>query len=102
LLKLAETCGIAKLLNKKPSEVSAGERQRAAVCRALITSPKIVLADEPTSSLDAKNGRIVTELLTEYCQSNAATLVMITHDQNQHSKFDKILDLEKINEAKND
>ena len=94
--ELTHTCGIEKLLKKKPLALSEGEKQRAAVCRALINSPSIILADEPTSSLDPKNGDTITHMLIQQCKKNAATLLMITHNERLLSQFDRVIKLEEL------
>jgi putative ABC transport system ATP-binding protein len=99
--ELTQACGIAKLLSKKPAHISEGEKQRASICRALLTKPRIILADEPTSSLDPKNSAIITELLIKQCKESDATLVMITHDNAQLAMFDRVIDLESINGVAN-
>jgi putative ABC transport system ATP-binding protein len=71
---------IAELGGKKTSELSGGERQHLAIARALATKPDLVLADEPTSSLDDENAGKVVELLLNEAESNGATLVIVTHD----------------------
>ncbi|MCH2207581.1 MAG: ATP-binding cassette domain-containing protein [Lentisphaerales bacterium] len=97
LTSLTESCGISSIINKKPAQISEGEKQRVAICRALLVKPRIILADEPTSSLDPKNSLAVTELLVDQCKANDATLVMITHDINQLEMFDRTIDLASLN-----
>lgn len=65
---------------KFPAQLSGGERQRVAVARALMNKPQVLLADEPTGSLDAQNAAMVMELLLKLTRENAATLLMVTHD----------------------
>lgn len=83
---LAQQLGIDYLLKKYPYEVSGGQKQRAAVARALITEPRILLADEPTGALDSASGAQVMELFQQLHQSGS-TIIMITHDQGiaQHA-----------------
>ena len=72
--------GVGALLDKFPYELSGGERQRVACARAVITSPALILADEPTGALDSKNSRALMQL---FCRMNAelgATILMVTHD----------------------
>lgn len=76
---LAQRLGIAELLKKYPYEVSGGQKQRAAAARALITSPKLLLADEPTGALDQATGEQVMALFREL-NDEGRTIVMITHD----------------------
>ncbi len=75
---IAERLGIAHRLKHYPQQLSGGQQQRSAVARALVTGPKIILADEPTGNLDSKNGNEVMELLTDL-HANGATILMVTH-----------------------
>ena len=98
LASLAESCGIGSIITKKPAQISEGEKQRVAICRALLVKPRIILADEPTSSSSTpKNSLVVTELLIDQCKANDATLVMITHDMTQLEMFDRTIDLNSLN-----
>ena len=74
--------GIAALANRLPGELSQGERQRVALCRALVTRPALILADEPTGSLDPDNQARSVALLRHQAKSAGATLIMVTHDLN--------------------
>lgn len=90
LLPLAQQLGIADLLQKYPYEVSGGQKQRAAVARALITNPRIILADEPTGALDSKS---TDELLGLFEQINkkGQTILMVTHSVKAASRAQRIL-----------
>jgi putative ABC transport system ATP-binding protein len=77
-----------------PSELSGGERQRVAICRAVAGNPPIILADEPTASLDAVNGQLVTELLRELARERGHTVVCVTHDNRIFSLADRIVRIE--------
>ncbi len=77
---LAQSLGIDHLLNKLPSLLSQGEQQRVTIARAIIHHPDLVLADEPTSSLDDDNTARVAGLLKQLCSENGAALVVVTHD----------------------
>lgn len=79
LLPVARELGLTELLKKYPYEVSGGQKQRAAVARAIITEPKLLLADEPTGALDSKSGEQVMELFHQL-NEEGMTIVMITHD----------------------
>ncbi len=91
LAKIAKDLGITKVLDKYPYEVSGGEQQRAAACRALITNPKMILADEPTGNLDSKSGKDLLELLSFINRQYNATILMVTHDVFAASYCQKIM-----------
>ena len=90
LENLAKKLGLTELLNKYPYEVSGGQKQRAAVARALITSPRLVLADEPTGALDSKS---TDELLRLFSRVNeeGQTILMVTHSVNAASRAGRVL-----------
>ncbi len=78
--ELAEQMDIDHLLNKYPTECSGGQRQRAAICRALINRPHIIVADEPTGNLDSKNSSELMKILQKLNSEDGVTIVMVTHD----------------------
>ena len=90
LRPIAAQLGITELLKKYPSEVSGGQKQRAAVARALITRPKLILADEPTGALDSK---ATDELLQLFCEINRTgqTVLMVTHSVKAASRAGRVL-----------
>ena len=98
-MALLESMGIESKHKKLPGELSGGERQRIAVARALVNNPSIILADEPTGSLDAETGKRVIDLLIDYCQINQATLILATHNDTIAEYMDRSIFMEfgKIN-----
>jgi ABC-type lipoprotein export system ATPase subunit len=86
--------GISDLSNKYPSAISGGEAQRAALVRALVNKPSILLADEPTGSLDAKNAEILGELLSAMNRETGITLILATHSEKLALKMARTLRLE--------
>ncbi|MBP9151190.1 MAG: ATP-binding cassette domain-containing protein [Flavobacteriales bacterium] len=90
---LLSELGIAERKNARPNELSIGERQRAAIARALITKPKIVLADEPTSALDDENCEAVAALFERTVTGHGAALVIVTHDQRLKNRFQNSVSL---------
>lgn len=96
---LAESLGLKHQLNAKSRALSVGQQQRVAAARALIGAPELVIADEPTSSLDADNRNEFLELLFEQCEAVSATLIFVSHDRSLQKMFDRSLDLSEINQA---
>ncbi len=91
---LLEQLGLGNQLYKKTSELSIGQQQRVSIARALINEPKVLLADEPTSSLDDYNAEIVADLLSNLSKQYNASLLIVTHDQRLKNKFDKVVELQ--------
>lgn len=89
--KLAKYMEISEVLNKFPNEMSGGQKQRVAAARALITNPKIVLADEPTGALDFKNAKALMQKLSDLNEEQKTTILMVTHDANAASFCSRIL-----------
>lgn len=92
--QMVERLDIGKHWRKLTSELSQGERQRVAVARALVHQPKVVLADEPTSSLDSRRKVLAMDLLLEYTKSAGAALVMVTHDTELFPRLDRVVNVE--------
>ncbi|WP_120271415.1 ABC transporter ATP-binding protein [Mangrovibacterium diazotrophicum] len=87
---LMERLGIENLHKQRPSQLSGGECQRTAVARALINSPKILLADEPTGALDEASSEQLTELLLQLNKEEEVSLIVVTHSMKLASRMDKI------------
>ncbi|MDR3590780.1 MAG: ABC transporter ATP-binding protein [Negativicutes bacterium] len=85
--------GLADRGGHKPSQLSMGEQQRVAVVRALINNPRLILADEPTASLDRDNSEIVLELLQNLCRENGSLLILATHDRDVMARFGRVQEL---------
>ncbi len=90
LTPLAKSLGISDILKKYPYEVSGGQKQRAAVARAVITNPQIILADEPTGALDSKSSEQLLELFTQI-NDNGQTILMVTHSTQAACKAKRVL-----------
>lgn len=89
---LAEDLGITQKLKKFPAKLSHGERQRVAICRALINKPPIILADEPTGNLDPENKRKIMAILFNYVAQYQSTLITVTHDHDMLKGFSNTID----------
>lgn len=89
--ELAKHFGISHLLSKNPYELSGGEKQRVAICRALINNPNLILADEPTGNLDSKSGKIVIEEFLHINEVMKKTIIMVTHDPQVASNCKRII-----------
>lgn len=88
-----ERLGLATLATRLPDQLSGGQRQRVAVARAIIQRPAVILADEPTGSLDAASARVVIDLLVDIQREIGATLVLVTHDPDIAGHADRIVQL---------
>lgn len=93
-VRLLERVGLGDKVDRLPTELSGGQRQRIAIARAVAGSPPIVLADEPTASLDAETGLGVTELLKEMAVERGHTVVVVTHDSRIFHLADRIVHIE--------
>ena len=88
---VAEGLGITEVLNKYPYEMSGGQKQRVASARAIVTNPKLILADEPTGALDSKASRMLLEKIVALNQELAATILMVTHDTFSASYASRVI-----------
>jgi len=94
--KLCSEIGLGDKLNRYPGHLSQGERQRVAVCRALVTNPVLLLCDEPTGNLDRVNRDHVIDMLFRYSETKAAPLIIVTHDQDLVGRFDMSFDMNEV------
>ncbi len=92
-LELLDYVGLSDKIKRKPTELSGGERQRVAIARALANRPSIILADEPTGSLDSKTGQMILQRLKELHEKENVTLIMVTHDMNVASLADRTIEV---------
>ena len=91
--KLLAHVGLKARMAHKPGELSGGEQQRVAVCRALMNEPEIIMADEPTGNLDAKTAEGIHDVLWEMCQKEGRTLIVVTHHEPLAKRADQIITL---------
>lgn len=96
---LLERVGLGAHLRHRPGELSTGQQQRVAVARALAHRPKLVLADEPTGNLDARNARTALALIRDVCRESGAALLLVSHDPAVLGAFEDVRDFAAINRA---
>lgn len=96
---LAAASGIAGKLDRHPSALSQGEQQRVAICRALVTSPKLVLSDEATGNLDPESKARIMDLLFERAAEAGASVLAVTHDHELLPRFGRVLDFAQFRES---
>ena len=96
--ELAESMQIDQYLNSRIDRISQGERQRVAICRALLPQPRIILADEPTGNLDPTNKRLIRDLLIEHATKTKAILIMVTHDDRLLDQFERTINIDSFHE----
>ncbi len=95
-VELAEAMGIGDNLKRFANDLSQGEKQRAAICRALLPQPKLILADEATGNLDPDNKTLIMDLLFENVVKHDATLLAVTHDYELLKRFDRVIDFKQF------
>lgn len=100
--ELAGKMGIAGYLDRHPDDLSQGERQRAAICRALLPHPKLILADEATGNLDPENKERILDLLFAAVGEHGASLLAVTHDHELLPRFDRVVDFHDFRRAGGD
>jgi putative ABC transport system ATP-binding protein len=93
---LADRLEVADKLRRYPHQLSQGERQRVAICRALVVNAKTVLADEPTGNLDPVNKNRVVDLLLDYATEHKVTLLAVTHDHGLLDRFQRVIDFDEF------
>ncbi len=93
---LLSSVGLQDKADKRPDELSHGERQRVAVCRAMLNRPALLLADEPTGNLDQANKQKVVELLISQARTHESMLLMVTHDHSMLDAFERVIDFAEL------
>ena len=96
---LAEQVGLGQKLDRHPAALSQGEQQRVAICRSLVTRPKLVLSDEATGNLDPANKTLILDLLFEQAELAGASVLAVTHDHAVLPRFDRVIDFAKFQPA---
>ena len=96
---LSENMGIGDKLARFPDELSQGEKQRAAICRALLPQPTLILADEATGNLDPDNKKVILDLLFDSVNNHDATLLAVTHDHELLARFDRVIDFQNFRQG---
>jgi ABC-type lipoprotein export system ATPase subunit len=94
--ELAEQVGIGDKLARYPRKLSQGERQRVAVCRAVLPEPVLLFADEPTGNLDPVNAKRVLDILFNYAERSGSTLLTVTHDHELLPRFERVVDFKEL------
>lgn len=92
--QIVDRVGLTKFIRHRPNELSGGQRQRVSIARALITGPRIVLADEPTANLDSKTGKEIIDLMKEINEQEHTTFIFSTHDDRVVSRVERIIPIE--------
>jgi putative ABC transport system ATP-binding protein len=93
---LAARAGLGDKLRRYPHKLSQGERQRVAICRALLAGPRLIIADEPTGNLDPRTAGGVLDLLLSEARAHDATLLVVTHDHGLLERFERVIEMEQL------
>ena len=96
---LLDRVGLSKRMTHKPGQMSVGEQQRVSVARSLVNKPALLLADEPTASVDARHQQQIIDLIRETCREENVSLVLVTHSTQVAEQFDRVEQLEQLNRA---
>ena len=96
---LANACGIGDKLDRHPAALSQGEQQRVAICRALVTQPKLIISDEATGNLDPDSKARILNLLFEQASAAGAAVLAVTHDHELLPRFERVLDFAQFRES---
>ncbi|MEL6677910.1 MAG: ATP-binding cassette domain-containing protein, partial [Pseudomonadota bacterium] len=96
---LATACGIGDKLDRHPTALSQGEQQRVAICRALVTQPKLILSDEATGNLDPDSKARILDLLFEQAAEAGAAVLAVTHDHELLPRFERVVDFAQYRQA---
>jgi len=94
--ELLEQVGLVAKRKRYPQDLSQGERQRVALCRALLTQPSLILADEPTGNLDPANKDVAMDFLFDFVREHDAALITVTHDHQLIERFDRVIDFQEF------
>jgi putative ABC transport system ATP-binding protein len=97
--RLAEEMGLGDMLKRHADDLSHGEKQRVAICRAMLPYPKVILADEATGNLDPDNKMLILDLLFKSVKDHDATLLAVTHDHELLKRFDRVVDFQSFQPA---
>ena len=97
--QLLDRVGLGHRLTHRPAQLSVGEQQRVAVARALVNRPQLLLADEPTANVDARNQQQIVDLLREQCREENVSLLIVTHAPEVARQFERVEHLEQLNQA---
>ncbi|VAX38995.1 ABC-type antimicrobial peptide transport system, ATPase component [hydrothermal vent metagenome] len=99
-VQLLERVGLGHRLHHRPGQLSVGEQQRVSVARSLANSPKLLLADEPTASVDSTNQEMILQLIRETCEENQIALLLVTHSSAVAEQFSRVEKLSQFNKSK--